>query len=187
VKVAFGALAFGLKVPVPPEMTDHAPVPTVGVLPPRPEVVPRAQIAGTVPAEAGVGAGVIVMVTSAVASGHGGFETVQRRTIGPMPLVWVKTASGALAFGLNDPVPPETTDHVPVPIEGELPPRLAEEPAAQIVCGPPAVATRGTQRTLVGSLATSLSVAASPPPETVAVLAPEMALVATWTVTVIAG
>ncbi len=44
VKVALAVVAFGLKVPVPPPTTDHAPVPPVGVVPPRPVVVPRAQI-----------------------------------------------------------------------------------------------------------------------------------------------
>ena len=42
VKVAFGELALE-NVPVPPLTTLHAPVPMVGVLPPRPVVVPFVQ------------------------------------------------------------------------------------------------------------------------------------------------
>ncbi len=60
VNVALGVVALGENVPVPPLTTDHAPVaPPVGVLPPRPVVVPRAQIVWGPPTVA-VGAGVIV-------------------------------------------------------------------------------------------------------------------------------
>jgi hypothetical protein len=55
VKVAFGVVAFGLKEPVPPLTTDHCPVPVVGVLPPRPAVVPPVQIVCGPPAVAVVG------------------------------------------------------------------------------------------------------------------------------------
>jgi hypothetical protein len=45
VHVAFGVVAFGLKVPVAPTVTiDHMPVPDVGVLPPNPVVVPSGTI-----------------------------------------------------------------------------------------------------------------------------------------------
>ena len=44
VKVAFGVLASGLKGPVPPLTMLHAPVPLVGVLPPKPVVMPLVQI-----------------------------------------------------------------------------------------------------------------------------------------------
>jgi hypothetical protein len=44
VNVALPVLAFGLNVPAPPLCTVHVPVPLVGVLPPSPAVVPRAQI-----------------------------------------------------------------------------------------------------------------------------------------------
>ena len=44
VKVAFGAIAFGANVPAPPPMMLHAPVPILGVLPPRAAVVPVVQI-----------------------------------------------------------------------------------------------------------------------------------------------
>jgi hypothetical protein len=55
VNVAFGADAFGLNVPVPPLTTDQAPVPTEGVLPPSPAVVPFAQIVWAPPTVAVVG------------------------------------------------------------------------------------------------------------------------------------
>ena len=44
VKVAPGVVALGLNVPAPPLCTVHIPVPLVGVLPPRPAVVLKAQI-----------------------------------------------------------------------------------------------------------------------------------------------
>ena len=55
VKVAPGVVAFGLNVPVPPLTTLQAPVPLVGVFPPRAAVVPRAQIVCGPPAVAVVG------------------------------------------------------------------------------------------------------------------------------------
>ena len=143
VNVAFGVVAFGLNVPVPPLTTDHAPVPLVGVLPPRPVVVPRAQIVCGPPAVAVVGAGVIVIVTFADEDVQGAFEIVQARTTGPVPVVCVNVAPGVVAFGENVPVPPLTTDHAPVPVVGVLPPRPAVVPRAQIVCGPPTVAVVG--------------------------------------------
>ena len=82
----------------------------------------------------------IVIVTSAVEAVHGGLEIVHLSTIGPVPLTWVKVAFGVFAFGLNVPVPPLATDHVPVPADGVLPPSPAVVPRAQIVCGPPTVA-----------------------------------------------
>jgi len=138
VNVAFGAFAFGVKVPVIPAVTiDHVPVsPAAGVLPPSPAVVPPAQIVCGPPAVA-VGCDLIVIAISAVASVHGGFETVHRSVIVlPIPpLVWVNVAPGVFAFGLNVPVtPPVTIVHVPVaPPEGVLPPRDAVVPNAQMV------------------------------------------------------
>jgi hypothetical protein len=132
VKTALGSFAFGLNVPVPPETTDHVPVPTLGALPPREEVVPSAQIAWSAPTVAGVGWASSVIVTSAEESAQGGFEIVQRRTTGPAPEVLVKMAFGSFALGLNVPEPPETTDHVPVPTVGVLPPRPDVDPSSQI-------------------------------------------------------
>lgn len=62
VNVAVGELALE-KVPVPPLTTLHAPVPTVGVLPPSPDVVPFAQMVCGPPTVAAVGGWLIVMVT----------------------------------------------------------------------------------------------------------------------------
>ena len=55
VNVALPVLAFGLNVPAPPLCTVHVPVPDVGVLPPSPAVVLRAQIVCGPPTVAGVG------------------------------------------------------------------------------------------------------------------------------------
>ncbi len=71
---------------MPPLTTDHVPVPTVGVLPPRPAVVPRAQIVCGPPAVAVVGGWVIVTVTFATDGAHVPFEIVQARRTGPVPV-----------------------------------------------------------------------------------------------------
>lgn len=66
--MAFGALAFGLNVPVAPAVTiDHVPVaPPDGVLPPSPAVVLKAQMVCGPPAVA-VGCCFTVIIASAVA------------------------------------------------------------------------------------------------------------------------
>jgi hypothetical protein len=87
--------------------------------------------------------GPIVRVTFAAEGAQGGFEIVQARTIGPAPPVCVKVAFGVVAFGENVPVPPLTTDHVPVPVVGVFPPRGWAAPRLQIVWGPPTVAVVG--------------------------------------------
>src|SRR5436309_10031711 len=133
VKVALPVVAFGLNVPVPPLCTVHMPVPLVGVLPPRPEVVPSAQMPWFEPTVAVVGDCVIVIVTSANEAGHGEFEIVQRRTTGPVPPVCVKVAPGVVAFGLNVPAPPLCTVHIPVPLVGVLPPNPVVVLKAQMV------------------------------------------------------
>src|SRR5215213_1680410 len=144
VNVAFGSLALGANVPVAPPVTiDHVPVaPPVGVLPPSPAVVPSAQIVCGPPALA-VGCWLTVTVTSANESGHGGLAMVHLSTMGPVPLVCVKVAFGALSFGVNVPAPPLCTVQAPVPIDGLLPPRPEVVPNAQMVCGPPTVAVVG--------------------------------------------
>ena len=142
VKVALGTELFGLKVPVPPLTTDHAPVPTLAVLPPRPAVVLSAQIVCALPTVAFVGGWLIVIVTSAVEGVHGALLMVQRTTTGPVPPVCVKVAFGVFALE-KVPVPPLITDHAPVPVVGVFPPRPAVVPIAQIVCAPPTVAVVG--------------------------------------------
>lgn len=81
--VAFGVVAFGANVPVAPPVTiDHMPVsPIIGVLPPRPVVVPFSQTV-CAPPLVDSGAGCRVIVTSAVAAVHGALETVHRNTNG---------------------------------------------------------------------------------------------------------
>src|SRR5439155_17127736 len=71
VNVALGAAELE-NVPVPPPTIDQLPVPTVGALPPRPAVVPLAQMVCGPPAEAGVGGWLTVTITSAKDAGHGG-------------------------------------------------------------------------------------------------------------------
>src|SRR5215213_211737 len=144
VNVALPVFAFGLNVPVAPTVTIvQVPVaPPVGVLPPRPEVVPSAQIVCGPPALAD-GCCFTVIATSADAFWpQVEFVTVHLNVIVPAPLVGVKVAFGSLAFGANVPVAPTVTiDHVPVsPAAGVLPPSAAVVPVSQMVCGPPAVA-----------------------------------------------
>jgi hypothetical protein len=76
-------------------------------------------------------------------------EIVHLKTIGPVPLVCVNVAPGVAALGLNVPVPPLCTVHVPVPMVGGLPPSAAVVPKAQIVCAPPTVAVVGGFLTVV--------------------------------------
>ena len=68
VKVALGVVLSGLKVPVPPPTTLHAPVPTVGVLPPRSLVVPRSQIVCGPPTVAVVGAVIMLRLKVVLAT-----------------------------------------------------------------------------------------------------------------------
>src|SRR5205085_9605500 len=129
VTVPFAVEASGLKVPVAPPVTiDHVPVsPIAGELPPSPAVVLLSQIVCGPPV-LDVGAGRIVMLTSAVALVQGAFATVHLSVIVvPMPpLVCVKVAPGVVAFGLNVPVTPAVTiDQVPVAPTGSSEPRRA--------------------------------------------------------------
>ena len=62
VNVAFGVVAFGLNVPVPPPTTLQLPVPLDGVFPPKPAVVPLAQIVCAPPTVAVVGGWLTVTV-----------------------------------------------------------------------------------------------------------------------------
>ena len=93
------------------------------------------------------GIGLMVTVTVADESAQGGFEIVQRTTTGPAPPVCVKVAFGVEAFGLKVPVPPETTDQLPVPEEGALPPRPVVVVKGQIAWAPPTVAVDGGEVT----------------------------------------
>ena len=74
-----------------------------------------------------------MIVTSAVDVAHGALLIVHRTRTGPAPVAWVKVAFAVLASGLNVPVPPLTTDQLPVPIVGVLPPNPVVVPSAQIV------------------------------------------------------
>ena len=76
--VAFGVVALGVNVPVPPLTTDQAPVPVPGALPPKPIVVPKAQIVCAPPTVAVVGGALKVMTTSSAEDEQGAFEIVQR-------------------------------------------------------------------------------------------------------------
>jgi hypothetical protein len=133
VNVALPVFAFGVNVPVPPLCIVHVPVPEPGVFPPRPAVVLKAQIVCGPPTVAVDGDCVIVIVTSANELGHGALEIVHLSTIGPTPLVWVNVALPVLASGLNVPVPPLCTVHIPVPEPGVLPPSPAVVLNAQMV------------------------------------------------------
>ena len=141
VNVALGEEALE-NVPVPPLTTLHDPVPIEGVLPPRPFVVPFAQMVWLPPVVAVEGGWLIVIVTFAEEGEHGALLIVQRTITGPTPLVWVNVELGE-AGSEKVPVPPLTTLHAPVPTEGALPPRPEVVPPAHSVCGPPAVAVLG--------------------------------------------
>ena len=113
VNVALGEVVLE-KVPVPPLTTLHAPVPTVGVLPPSPEVVPFTQMVCGSPVVAAVGGWLIVIVTSAEVAVQGALLIVHRTTTGPVPPVCVKVVFGP--DGLEKvPEPLLTTLQAPVP------------------------------------------------------------------------
>src|SRR4030095_6502747 len=102
-------------------------------------IVPPAHTGCGLPALA-VATGLIVIVTVDNTAGHGpvGSSVVKVNVTNPAATsaaLGVYTASGLLAFGLKDPVPPVHVDVVaPPPI---LPPNATEEPA-HIVCAVPA-------------------------------------------------
>ena len=74
------------------------------------------------------------MVTSACEDGQGGLDIVHRSFIWPLPPVCVNVALGVVALGLNVPVAPTVTiDHMPVPMEGVLPPSGAVVPPGVMV------------------------------------------------------
>ena len=141
VNVELGNVALE-NVPVPPLTRLQAPVPLVGVFPPKPVVVPFTQMVCAPPTVAVVGPWLMVMVTSPVDGAQGALLIVQRAMTGPAPPVWVKVAFGEVAFE-KVPVPPLTTLQPPVPISGVLPPNPAVVPFAQIVCAFPTVAVDG--------------------------------------------
>ena len=131
------------KLPVPPLTMLQAPVPAVGVLPPRPVVVPFAQMVCAPPTVAVVGAVLIVMVTLAVEAVQGALLIVHRTITGPAPPVCVKVAFAVVVFGLKVPVPPLTMLQAPVPTDGVFPPSPRVVPFVQMVCAPPTVAVVG--------------------------------------------
>jgi hypothetical protein len=92
------------------------------------------------------GRGLTVTDTSAEdVAPQDGLVIVHRTVTGPVPVACVKVAVGEVAPGLNVPVPPETTDHAPVPKTGVLPPRLVVVPPVQIDWAPPTVAVVGVK------------------------------------------
>lgn len=90
----------------------------------------------------------MVMTTCSLESVQGRLEIVQRATTGPAPVTWVNVALGVVLSGLKVPVPPLTTDQLPVPTMGVLPPNPAVVPLTQIDCGSPTIAIVGFGRTV---------------------------------------
>ena len=77
VKVAFGVVLFGPKVPAPPLTMLHTPVPAAGVLAPKPLVVPPVQM-------------VCVPPTAAVVDGVAVIKAVEAEALQPAPFVAVR-------------------------------------------------------------------------------------------------
>src|SRR5207237_334952 len=125
--------------------------------PPSPEVALLSQIVCGPPTVAIVGDCERVIVTSANEAGHGELEIVQRSTIGPLPPVCVKVALPVVAFGLNVPVPPLCTVHIPVPEVCALPPRPEVVLSAQVPWFEPTVAVVGDCVTVMTTSANELA------------------------------
>lgn len=147
VKVAPGVLVFGLKVPAPPPMMLHVPVPEVGVLPPSTELVPVAQKVCGPPTVAVVGGCTMVIFILSVVAVQTPLLMVHRSTTGPAPPVWVNVEVGDAAL-LKLPVPPLTTVQVPVPKAAVLALNAALVLFAHTDISAPAKATVGTVQKL---------------------------------------
>lgn len=125
----------GLVIVPKPLTFVHVPVPDTGVFPARVVDVPQTPCAG--PALAGVGAVTPVMVTSLVEV-QVPLVIVQRKVFGPVP----RPVTVELGLEGSVIVPdPLTLLHVPVPVAGALPPRVAEVP--HTLCAGPALAAVG--------------------------------------------
>ena len=108
--MALGVPLFGWNVPVPPLTTDQEPSPTVGVLPPRPSVVPEAQMVCGPPTVAEVGAWLTVTAqeSASVTCAHGARVAFT-----------VKVADDDKAADVRtrfDPVPTAELPDVPAPL-----------------------------------------------------------------------
>ena len=117
--------------PPAPEMILQAPVPTVGTFPASEVEVP--QTVWLAPALDAVGLALAVMTTSFWESAQTPFKSVHLKVLAP--IVNPDTVEVGLVGLANVPVPP-TTVHVPPPVVGVFPAKVAE--VAQIVWSGPA-------------------------------------------------
>ncbi len=128
-------LAELLKVPVPPLTTLQAPVPELGVFPPREEEVPEVQMVCVPPTVEVVGRARTMIATSSVLELHGLLLMVQRRLYVP-EVVGVKVAVDEpvlLSWAVLVLGEPARMDHVPVPCAGVLAASVVETLPMQIV------------------------------------------------------
>ena len=127
-----------------PEITDHAPVPTVGVFADKVAVVTSHAGFISAPALAAVGLSLLVMVISSDVAVHGALLMVQRNTFAPTPKPVIPEV-GELEVVI---VPaPETSVHDPAPTVAVLPARVAV--VAQINWSAPAAALVGVAITVI--------------------------------------
>lgn len=130
-----------LKIPVP-AITDHVPIPTIGILPFKEDTAE--QIVESIPAFAGVAKVLIVATTVSVVGTQVPFEIVHTNTLTPTltPVIEDVGDVGLVIVPL-----PETIVHKPVPTIGVLPFSVADD--AQIIKSEPALAIVGNASTLI--------------------------------------
>ena len=126
--------------PAGPLTFVQAPLPTVGVLPVMVAVPLLAQMVWSLPASAGVGPGVKVMVTSSMLAVQGALATVQRKVYAPVTET-VTLVVPELAFTKLAVPGPLNKLQEPLPTVGVLPAKAAVRP--QTLASLPALAGVG--------------------------------------------
>jgi hypothetical protein len=132
-----------------PEICDHVPVPTAGVLPAIVTLPTLVQIVCGGPALAVVGAGFTVIVTLDVEGVHGALAIDHWNTYAPAVVKPFMVVVGEPGVTIVPVTGPEICDHVPVPVVGVLPAMITDPVVAQIVCGGPELAILGAGLTVM--------------------------------------